>query len=211
MAELKLINERLAAIEARLTKLEGNPPVNATLIATVSGTAVEVRWSSIPNPTRLDWIRIYPETEGDTTANRPWAYTSSCNTTAGSVTPPAGLCNINIGSLVPGRYQARYFTNDTYTRVVVSMPFNYGTVSNLVYVEPPSNEQCYTSTMSEQRQIMWDTDGPGDPVDGYHLFIGTSPNNYDLPTVDLGVFNIYIYDFIDVQTRCFRAKGYVMK
>ena len=81
----------------------------------------------------------------------------------------------------------------------------------LTYVDPPSNELCYTSTQSEGKLMQWDTDGPGPAVTGYHILVGSKSNTYDLPLMSVGTSNQATYNFMGVETRCFIVKGYVMQ
>ena len=75
-----------------------------------TGTAT---WAGIPSPTALDWLGLY--TPGGDTAYLAWRYTTG--TASGNVpfTIP--------GTITPGTYELRLWSNNGFTRLAISNSF----------------------------------------------------------------------------------------
>jgi thermitase len=96
------------------------PPPQASLSVSptsiVAGGTVTATWSGITTPTATDWIGLYPTGASDHYTSRiSWRYTTG--TASGSVPYPIP------GTLAPGTYELRLFTNFTYTRIGKSNTF----------------------------------------------------------------------------------------
>jgi hypothetical protein len=91
----------------------------------ISGVNVTATWAGIAGPTQRDWLGIWEIGQSDSDAGR-----LAVKYTGGSATGSVGLT-------IPrttggGRYEVRFFTNDTWVRLAVSNPFsvsNDGTCS----------------------------------------------------------------------------------
>ena len=93
----------------------GDSPAAATLTANVSTVAprgtVTLSWSSIANPTKLDWIGGYVQGAPDWSYGTAFIYTSSCSQTAGAAALASGSCTVTMPN-TPGTYEFRLFAND---------------------------------------------------------------------------------------------------
>jgi Fibronectin type III domain len=109
------------------------PPTNPSLTASPGsvgpGGNVTVSWSAIGNASVRDWIGHYPAAANDA-GYTTWKYTSSCGQSPGGSALPSGSCVFAMPT-VPGIYQFRLFTNDTYTRLAASGMVTVTGIGNL--------------------------------------------------------------------------------
>ena len=74
-------------------------------------------WAGVGTASINDWIGQYPAGAGDS-GYIAWKYTSGCGQSPGTLAPPSGSCAFAMP--IPGTYQFRLFSNDTYTRLASS-------------------------------------------------------------------------------------------
>lgn len=203
-SEINTLKMEIAAINARLATLENNDALTKTALDAMTVrinelTARVVKLEGDVEPPTNDWI--FCANENGTcsfTGTKEVRYGANESYFYKVLTSPVSCDNTTFGDPIFGVNKQCYYRNPVTTPV-------------LTYVDPPSNEVCYTSAESESKAYQWDTDGPGPTVEGYHVFVGTSPDNYDLPLIPAGINNTVTYSFMGVETRCLRVKGYVMQ
>jgi hypothetical protein len=97
------------------------PTLAVSPTSVAPGGSVTATWSGIPSPTTTDWIGLYLPGAPDT-SYLAWIYVS-CSQTPGAAAA-AGSCPFTIpGSLTPGTYELRLFSNNAYTRLATSNTF----------------------------------------------------------------------------------------
>jgi hypothetical protein len=86
-----------------------------------AGGTVTAAWSHIESSTPLDWIGLYAP-GADDTAFLTWVY-AGCAQTPGAA-KASGSCPLSLpGTLAPGLYELRLYTNDGFTRLATSGTF----------------------------------------------------------------------------------------
>ena len=108
------------ATSGALTVTTAGPGLSASPPTVMHGASVTATWSAIPSPTTTDWIGLYAPGAANT-AYIAWVYVS-CTQTPGAAAA-AGSCPFTIpGTLTPGTYELRLFTNNGYARLATSNP-----------------------------------------------------------------------------------------
>src|SRR5262249_3846131 len=108
------------AASGALPVTAAGPGLSASPPTVARGPSVTAAWSAIPSPTPTDWIGLYTRGAADT-AYIAWIYVS-CSQTPG-VAAASGSCPFTIpGSLAPGTYELRLFSNNGYSRLATSNP-----------------------------------------------------------------------------------------
>jgi ELWxxDGT repeat protein/VCBS repeat-containing protein len=122
------------------TRLATSAPFEVTASATTiaaspssvaAGGLVTATWSGIAAPTAGDWVGLYDSASAPEPALLAWAYTG------GSA---AGNLNLTVpGGATPGSsYELRLFTNNTYTRLATSAPFEVTAANTTLSASPSS-------------------------------------------------------------------------
>ena len=93
------------------------------------GDPFTVTWTQIPNPTNSDWIGLYFAGVGDV-GYLDYVYTGC--TQLPTVPAAAGACSFPTPTYrVPGKYEFRLFSNDTFDRLATSNAVTLAAPSNL--------------------------------------------------------------------------------
>jgi|SRR5215472_454921 len=113
------------------------PPVGVVLTTNVgtgsiaNGAPITLTWSGVPTPDVTDWLALTFSTDDLSNVNTSafgsdhWAYTSSCEITAGGVALASGSCTKTLILTNPAgpNYEARLYAHDSGLRLATSLPF----------------------------------------------------------------------------------------
>lgn len=119
--EIRLLSKGTFTSVAASTFSLAAPAVTASPSAVQAGNAVTIGWSGIGGANAADWIGLYVA-GSDQTDFKDWMYVS-CSKTAGSART-SGSCSMTVPSGAgAGTYEARLFSNGTYSVFGISNAF----------------------------------------------------------------------------------------
>jgi hypothetical protein len=105
----RLLIPLLAVLALAPAAATADAAVKAPAGTFAAGETVTVRWNGIRQPTARDWIGLYRRGATNETAFLKWTYTNGRSRGARRFTLPENL--------LPGRYELRLFSNNSYRRL----------------------------------------------------------------------------------------------
>ncbi len=124
-------------IAAALDALSPSPTLGVSPASVAAGGSVTASWAGITSASASDWIGLYAPSAANTGfISRIYV---GCGASPGGVAVPGGSCPFPVpGSVTPGGYELRLFSNNTFTRLATSGPLTVTSAPVTLSASPAS-------------------------------------------------------------------------
>lgn len=154
------LNDSYTRLATSTDFVVGSPTVAASASSYATGSDVTINWAGLPGNT-YDWVAVAPMGSADT-GYVAWVYTGG-----------AKMGSHVFSGLADGQYEARAYSNDSYTRVATSATFTVGVATG------PSVSTAATYAPNAPISVSF-SNFPGNQADWIGLFDAASPDTAPL-------------------------------
>jgi subtilase family protein len=173
------VTKQRIRIAAALDALSPSPTLGVSPASVAAGGSVTATWAGITSASASDWIGLYSPSAADT-AFIARIYVG-CGTSPGGAAVPSGSCPFPVpGSVSPGGYELRLFSNNTFTRLATSGPLTVTTAAVTLSVSPASVAAGGSVTAT------WGTITGPTPADWIGLYTTTAADTAFLSRIYVG-------------------------